>query len=99
MAKKFFRKSLIVICLGLLLCQPVCAKETKQEETKTEVQVENTQDIKEIRDEEVPLGLETKASFEKYKRDAVVLVVFGGLLVSTTVIALAKEKYERKKYN
>ena len=53
----------------------------------------------EIAEEEVPLGLKSYADFERYKHDLIVMLVFGGMIVLTTIAATAKEKYERNKSN
>ena len=96
--KKLTKKLIIVLMISVSLCLPVMAKE-KESDTDTEVRAEakadlNTKSSKEISDDKVPLGLESQAVYERYKRDVVVMVIFGTLIVATTIGATLKEKYE-----
>ncbi len=95
-----FKKSILIICLSLFIALPVYASEDTDNKEQTQEQVvdESKQQV-EIEEEEVPLGLESMATFERYKRDVVVMIVFGSLVVVTTIAATIKEKNERKKLN
>ncbi len=102
MKGRIIRNSLAVFALSLFLAMPVMAAEEEQtEETKSVEMIEATDEGEKvtIEEEEVPLGLESQASYEKYKRDVVVLASFVILIVATTVFATEKQKYERKKLN
>ncbi len=52
-----------------------------------------------IRDSKVPLGLDTLEDFEQYKRDAFVIIVFGGMIVLLTVLATVKKKNDKERFN
>ena len=52
-----------------------------------------------IRDNKVPLGLDTFEDFEQYKRDAFVIIVFGGMIVLLTVLATVKKKNDKERFN
>ena len=52
-----------------------------------------------IRDNKVPLGLDTLEDFEQYKRDAFVIIVFGGMIVLLTVLATVKKKNDKERFN
>ena len=52
-----------------------------------------------IRDSTVPLGLDTLEDFEQYKRDAFVIIVFGGMIVLLTVLATVKKKNDKERFN
>ena len=93
------RKFLFIIACSIYLCQPVYAKESADAEQTQAQKVEQEKQNTEIKDEKVPLGLDSVATFERYKRDVVVMIVFGSLLVLTTIGATVKEKYERDKSN
>ena len=52
-----------------------------------------------IMDNKVPLGLDTFEDFEQYKRDAFVIIVFGGMIVLLTVLATVKKKNDKERFN
>lgn len=105
MKRRLLKRIIIALCMCLMLCQPVFAKNTsagsKSEQTKE--QVEKIEDEEEttvnISDEKVPLGLKSADDFQRYKRAVVVMVMFGGMVIIITIGATIKEKYERNKYN
>ena len=94
------KKSILIICLSLFIVLPVHASDDAASEEQAQEQAtdESKQQV-EIEEEEVPLGLENMATFERYKRDVVVMLVFGSLVVVTTIAATIKEKNEREKLN
>lgn len=96
MAKRILRKVLLIVGLCCAIYMPAFAEEKA---TAFDVKEEQTKETVEIADEEVPLGLESYDDFERYKRDLIVMIIFGGMIVLITVAATAKEKYERDKSN
>lgn len=94
------RKSILIICLSLFITLPVYASDDVDNREQVQDQaVDESKEQVEIEEEEVPLGLDTMASFNRYKRDVVVMLVFGSLVVVTTIAATIKEKNEREKLN
>ena len=94
------KKSILIICLSLFIALPVYASEEKDKTEQAQEQVvDDSKQQVEIEEEEVPLGLENMATFERYKRDVVVMIVFGSLVVVTTIAATIKEKNERENLN
>ena len=106
MKRGLIKRIIITLCLSLMLCMPVVAKDTSgdnKSEQKQEIAEEDKDDDENntvnISDEKVPLGLNSIDDFERYKRAVVVMLVFGGMVVIITIGATIKEKYERNKYN
>ena len=97
MAKGILQKTILIIGICLTISMPAYAKENETGATIAEQ--EQTEQSVEIAEEEVPLGLKSYADFERYKHDLIVMLVFGGMIVLTTIAATAKEKYERNKSN
>lgn len=94
------KKSILILCLSLFIALPVYASEEKDKTEQAQEQVvDDSKQQVEIEEEKVPLGLENMATFERYKRDVVVMIVFGSLVVVTTIAATIKEKNERENLN
>ena len=103
MINKMIRKSIIIVCMLITVCHPTFAFAKQQvsnaEDVDTETFADNEEAVVELEDEQVPLGLGSKSLFERYKRDVLIMVFFGSLVVVTTVGATVKEKYEKEKLN
>ncbi len=101
---KKIRKVLAIMCICAMFCQTVHASDTDDKHCDQVQTVNDTEAAKDteavkIADEDIPLGLDSQAQFERYKKDVVVMILFGGMVVLITVVATIKEKYEREKYN
>ena len=101
---KRIRYFALLICTIICLSIPIYTTGENQEayEAKTqitEVQTAEENDSVEIQEEEVPLGLDSMASFERYKRDVAVLLVFISMMVTITIGVHIKESYDRERLN
>lgn len=99
MRGRFIRKSLLLLCLLMALGKPVYVQAESEESVKTETQDDSCAEKVEIPDEPVPLDLVGASNLVKYKRDLVIMIFIGTLVVTTTVVATIKENRERKKLN
>ena len=82
----------------------VAAEVSEVVEEKTESKDSNESTVTDegpvvIMDNKVPLGLDTFEDFEQYKRDAFVIIVFGGMIVLLTVLATVKKKNDKERFN
>ena len=91
--RKRLIKSLLTICMVLTMGMSVSAQEQMEDIDS------NEEAVVELEDEQVPLGLDSKAVYDRYKRSVAVMLFFGSLIVVTTVGATVKEKYEKEKLN
>ena len=113
MRYKTFRRRLATVAVSFLFCLAVLftpkvvvhasgeteAAETVQDQEETQLN-EDTEDTPVvILEDKVPLGLETREDFEQYKRDAFVIMVFGGMIVLLTVLATKKKNTDKEKFN
>ena len=87
------KKSILILCLCLFLALPVYASEDTDSKEQTQEQVvdESKQQV-EIEEEEVVLYTGIPQIF-------IDMIVFGSLVVVTTIAATIKEKNEREKLN
>ncbi len=99
MKGKVFEKSLLFLCLLVALWRPINVQAESDESVKTETRGDSCAETVVIPDEEVPLDLAGASKLVQYKRDLVILIVIGALVVTTTVVATIKENTERKKLN
>ena len=105
MIRRIVRKGILIFVMAVMLCQPVFAAAEQTEAAEQELEEQalgediDKSDIETIQDEDVPLALPNRATFNRYKRDVVIMLFFGTLIVVTTVGATIKEKQERNRLN
>ena len=75
----------------------VAQERTESEDSKESIVTDEGPVV--IKDNKVPLGLDTFEDFEQYKRDAFVIIVFGGMIVLLTVLATVKKKNDKERFN
>ena len=95
MINKRILRVVLVLILSSFLSFSVVAKEA---EPPVEEQVTTEEEVV-IEEEEVPLGLDSMATFEKYQRDVVAIIIFGSMVVSITVLATVKKNRDRERLN
>ncbi len=107
--KNIIIRGIAMLCLIFFLVVPVRAEESinrkaSEPQIENEINSNEKQDSKEvtetqIEEEEVPLGLKNLEEFKRYKRDAIIIIFFGSMIVTTTIGATIKERKERKRLN
>jgi hypothetical protein len=92
-------KRILRIVLVLVLSSFLSFSAVAQEVDPPTEEVVTTHEEVVIEEEEVPLGLDSMATFEKYQRDVAAIIIFGSMVVSITVLATIKKNRDREKLN